>query len=124
MVILEAIMDSFLQEVGGRVKEARVRKHLSQAQLAEMLGLSSRYISTGCRTSSSGHKTIDRDNSGCCILQETPHQPWIVSKTREWLKNWKASSKFLSAKRYLYLKTSKAKTTELIHHTIDYHIMA
>ena len=38
-------MDSFLQEVGGRVKEARVRKHLSQAQLAEMLGLSSRYIS-------------------------------------------------------------------------------
>ena len=45
MVILEAIMDSFLQEVGGRVKEARVRKHLSQAQLAEMLGLSSRYIS-------------------------------------------------------------------------------
>ena len=45
MAILEALIHSFLQEVGGRLKEARVRQHLSQAQLAELLGLTPPYIS-------------------------------------------------------------------------------
>ena len=38
-------MEKFLQEVGARVKEARMRKHLSQAQLADLLGLTPPYIS-------------------------------------------------------------------------------
>lgn len=38
-------MEKFLQEVGARVKEARLRKHLSQAQLADLLGLTPPYIS-------------------------------------------------------------------------------
>ena len=38
-------MDNYLQEVGARIKEARLRKHLSQAQLAELLGLTPPYIS-------------------------------------------------------------------------------
>ena len=38
-------MEKFLQEVGARVKEARMRKHLSQAQLADLLGFTPPYIS-------------------------------------------------------------------------------
>ena len=38
-------MDNYLQEVGARIKEARLHKHLSQAQLAELLGLTPPYIS-------------------------------------------------------------------------------
>ena len=42
---LEVRMEKYLQEVGARVKEARMRKHLSQAQLADLLGLTPPYIS-------------------------------------------------------------------------------
>ena len=38
-------MENYLKEVGARVKEARMRKHLSQAQLADLLGLTHQYIS-------------------------------------------------------------------------------
>lgn len=38
-------MEKFLQDVGARVKEARLRKRLSQAQLADLLGLTPPYIS-------------------------------------------------------------------------------
>lgn len=38
-------MENYLKEVGARVKEARMRKRLSQAQLADLLGLTPPYIS-------------------------------------------------------------------------------
>jgi transcriptional regulator with XRE-family HTH domain len=38
-------MDRFLQEIGARVRKARMSKHLSQAQLAEQLNLTPPYIS-------------------------------------------------------------------------------
>lgn len=38
-------MDKYLQEVGARIREVRMKKGLSQAQLAEMLGLTPPYIS-------------------------------------------------------------------------------